>query len=216
MNLNAPTKRNTRSLFGRGEADEANVQRRIEALVESLERERDTAALSLITIESDSKKLHAAAEGLDNVVALIRACAVMVEAAGRELRFDRPDRARFFSETVAARLLARERDVVTQTAVTQQGMLTLQLLLEGQTALAQALGRARDTSIAALRTALATRRAVAESQGIARQADALERTARAAGDAPARGDLQRALDDAVDQARRAIDAARAAQRGTAL
>ncbi|WP_419724233.1 toxic anion resistance protein [Sphingomonas sp. HT-1] len=215
--LGAPAQPRRRSLFKAAPKNHADPQTRLEALVESLDRERDNVARSLITIESDSTKLRAAAAELDDALALIRACAAAVDAAGRELMFDQPTRARFLCDTARTRLLSREQDVATQLAVTQQGILTLQLLIDGQHALAQALGRARDTSIAALRTAIAAQRALTQSQDMARQAEALERTARAAEEAPAtRGDFQRVLDDAVDQVRRAILAAQTAQRGTPL
>jgi uncharacterized protein YaaN involved in tellurite resistance len=217
VDLGAPIEPRRRSLFKPAGASDADVQAHIQALVETIDSERDDVARSLITIETDSKKLRAAADELDEALQLIRACAVVVDAAGRELMFDQPARAGFLCDTARARLLAREQDVVTQAAVTQQGVLTLQLLIDGQNALAQALTRARDTSIAALRTAIAARRAITGSQDIARQADALERTVREAGDAPvARGDLQRVLDDAVDQARRAIHAAQVTQRNAPL
>jgi len=213
--LGTPVRPRRRSFFKPAGTNPADAQTRLEALIETLDKERDDVARSLITIETDSKKLHAAAAELDDALQLIRACAAMMDAAGRELMFDQPTRARFLCDTAHARLLSREQDVATQAAVTQQGILTLQLLIDGQNALAQALARARDTSIAALRTAIAARRAIAGSQDMARQAEALERTARAAEEAPAtRGDLQRVLDDAIDQARRAIDAA--AQRRTPL
>jgi|GEM_PF-2404681 len=217
VDLGAPIEPRRRSLFKPAGSSDPDVQARIEALVETIDGERDDVARSLITIETDSKKLRAAADELDEALQLIRACGVAVDAAGRELMFDQPARAGFLCDTARARLLAREQDVASQAAVTRQGVLTLQLLIDGQNALVQALTRARDTSIAALRTAIAARRAITESQDMTRQADALERTVRAAGDAPvARGDLQRVLDDAVDQARRAIHAAQATQRNTPL
>lgn len=216
--LEAPKKRRTRSFFGWGAAPNENEHRNVEALIEGLDRERDNVAQSLITIATDRNKLNAAVAALEEALLLIRACATTVEAAGRELMREQPARARFLCDTVHARLLAREQDVATQIAVTQQGILTLQLLLDGQDALAQALARARDTSVSALRTAIAARRVIANSQDVARQTDALERTARAAEDAPAatQRNLRRILDDAADQARRAIQAAQATQRGTPL
>lgn len=215
--LEAPPRRRALSFFGRGTAREEDARTQIEALVETLDDARDNVARSLITIDSDIGKLRAAAAALDDALLLIRACALAADSAGRELLLEQPIRARFLCDTVRARLLSREQDVATQAAVTQQGVLTLQLLLDGQDALAQALARARDTSVAALRTAIAARRAIAGSQDMARQAAALEQTAQAAGAAPAaRGDLQRVLDDAIDQARRAIRAAETMQGGTPL
>nr|WP_165388376.1 toxic anion resistance protein [Sphingomonas populi] len=202
------------SLFPTRAAPETSPAVRIEALVESLARERDSVARAQIMIDTDRTKLRAAAAALDDALDLIRACAKAVESAAREIAADRPERAQFLRGPATERLLAREQDMLTQIAVTHQGILTLDLVANSQDALAQALDRARETSVAALRTALAARRAVTGSQALTQQAAALERTADAARDMPTTGNaLQRALDDAITQARRAIDAAEAS-RGT--
>lgn len=206
--LDAPARPARRSLFGRRTEPADTPSLGMEALIEMLDRARDDVAHALISLETDRKKLRAANAALETVLALIRACAAAIDAAARELAVERPDRAAFLRESAAARLLAREQDVLTQAAVTHQGVLTFDLIADSHNALAQALGRARETTIAALRTARAARQAVAGSAAIAEQAAALARTAEAAEAAPAgRGDLQRVLDDAILQARRAIAAA---------
>jgi hypothetical protein len=183
----------------------------VAALVDSLERERDAVALTLIGLETDRTRLVAAAETLDAALALVRACGAAAEAAARELAIDRPERARFLRETVTERLLAREQDILTQAAVTEQGVLTLGLIAQSQRALAETLARARDTSIAALRTAIAARQAMAGSRALTEQTAALDRTVGAAQDAGRdTRDVRRILDDALAQARAAIDAARQA------
>ncbi|MDE8652327.1 toxic anion resistance protein [Novosphingobium album (ex Liu et al. 2023)] len=185
----------------------------LDTLATSLEHERDNLARQLIGISTDTSRLQAAEGGLEDALALIRACGAAVEAAAREISVDRPDRARFLRETAAPRLLAREQDVLTQMAVTRQGVMALQWVAEGQRALALALERARETTMAALRTALATRRAIEDNRDLLRQADALERSVEAARSAPAsRQDVERALADAVEQVRRAIAAAQASTR----
>ncbi|KMS56653.1 hypothetical protein V474_14850 [Novosphingobium barchaimii LL02] len=189
--------------------DPANLN----TLVASLERERDAIARTLIGIEGDRAKLQLADDALDHALQLIRACGLAAESAARELALSKPPQALFLRETVPARLLAREQDLLTQIAVTRQGILALQLVADGQTALAQAIDRARDTSVAALRTALAARQAVTGSQDLTRQAQALESTVEAAGKASNSGrDVDRPLADAAAQIRRAIDAAQAAAR----
>jgi len=201
------------SLFRRRKPQEAEPSIDLSALVESLERERDAVARALIGLDTDRKRLLGAAAGLDDALELVRACARAGEAAAREIVGDRPDRARFLRETVAERLLAREQDIVTQAAVTQQGVLTLGVIAESQQTLVDTLARARDTSVAALRTALAARQAIAGSQSLAEQTAALDRTVGAAEAATGRGDVRRILDDALTQARAAINAVDAAARG---
>lgn len=180
----------------------------LNALVVSLERERDNVARALIAIETDKARLHDTESGLEDALALIRACQGAIEAAARELVVDQPARAQFLTDTLAPRLVERERDVLTQLAVTHQGGLALQLVADGQDALGQAIDRARDTSVAAMRTAMAARQAIAGSHDLLEQAQALEQTADAARATPASGrDVQSALDDALAQVRSAIDAA---------
>lgn len=189
--------------------DPANLN----TLVASLERERDAIARTLIGIEGDRAKLQLADDALDDALQLVRACGLASESAARELALSKPAQAMFLRETVPERLLAREQDLLTQIAVTRQGILALQLVADGQTVLAQAIERARDTSVAALRTAMAARQAVGGSQDLARQAQALESTVEAAGTASNSGrDVERALQDAAAQVRRAIDAAQATTR----
>ncbi|AOH86056.1 hypothetical protein AWL63_20940 [Sphingomonas panacis] len=214
LSLAEPAPKPAWSLFPTRAAPEPPPAARIEALVDTLARERDSVTRAQIMIDTDRTKLRAAATALDDALGLIRACAQAVESAAREIVRERPERAQFLRGAATERLLAREQDMLTQIAVTHQGILTLDLVANSQDALAQALDRARETSVAALRTALAARRAVTGSQALTRQAAALERTADAARDTPTSGNaLQRALDDAIAQARRAIDAAEAS-RGT--
>ncbi|WP_162792360.1 toxic anion resistance protein [Novosphingobium sp. P6W] len=189
--------------------DPANLN----TLVASLERERDAIARTLIGIEGDRAKLQLADDALDDALQLVRACGLASESAARELALSKPAQAQFLRETVPERLLAREQDLLTQIAVTRQGILALKLVTDGQTVLAQAIERARDTSVAALRTAMAARQAVGGSQDLARQAQALESTVEAAGTASnSARDVERALQDAAAQVRRAIDAAQATTR----
>ncbi len=204
--IDAPPPR-PRSIFGRAPDPAAPPGPTIEALVGQLERERDNVARALLGIETDRTRLRAAADALADALALVRACTATMEAAARELARDHPARARFLRDVAAARLLTREQDIVTQAAVTEQGVLTLGLLVDSHDALLQALGRARDTGIAALRTAIAARGAIVGSTSLAAQAAALDQTAAAAAqEGQARPALHRALDDAIAQARRAIAA----------
>jgi hypothetical protein len=211
----APPEKRARTFFARADPQEDDLQPRIQALVDSLDRERDAVALSLMALKRDLAKLGVAATMLEDALQLIRACVKAAEAAGRELAVERPDRAQLLCEGVRLRLVEREQDVLTQAAVTNQGMLTLQLLLDGQQALAHALESARSTSVSALRTAIAARRALAGSQDLARQANALGGAARDAAErTEALAGLQRAVDQALDEARRAIDTPRPPADGT--
>lgn len=177
-------------------------------LIARLEGERDAVAHRLIVLAADRAKLQEGEGDLDRALELIRALATVVAAGVRELAPDQPARSVFLDQTVLPALLVRERDVLTQQTVTHQGVLALQLVEEGQKVLAQSLERACETTIAVLRTAIVTRQAVAGHRDLLEQADALERSAAAARETPdSRREAERALADAVEQVRRAVNAA---------
>lgn len=176
-------------------------------LVHSLEREKESVERVLIAIETDKRKIQDAERGLDYALALIRACSAALEAAVRELSTEQPDRAQFLSQTLLPRLVERERDVAMHIAITQHGIMALKLIADGQAALGDAIDRARNTSVAALRTAIAARRAVVRNRDLLEQAEALDNTASAAQTAPQSDRaVEAALTDALEQARRAINA----------
>lgn len=202
----APRRRRFNFLWGTRPAAQPPTD--LNALVHSLEQEKDSVERTLIAIRTDEKRLSAAESALDEALALIQACNVAFEAAARELSIDQPDRAEFLRGTLLPHLVERERDVVMQLAITRQGAMALQLVADGQAALGDAIERARNTSVAALRTAIAARRAVASNRDLLEQARALENTANAAQTAPqADRAVKTALADALEQARRAIAAA---------
>ena len=203
--IDAPAPASRPSFFAREPAPPPPPS--IETLVAQLDRERDALSRSLLGLDTDRTRLRAAADGLTRALELIRACTDAVEAAVREMALDRPDRARFLADVAAVRLLSREGDIAIQAVVTDQAILMLGVIADSQDALAQALVRARDISIAALRTAVAAREAMATSASLGAQARALDQTAAAVESlAAARPAVRRALDDAVVQARRTLAA----------
>lgn len=184
------------------------VQPDLDALASDLAHEHDSVARTLIFIETDRVKLEEVERGLDDAVHAVRSLGKAVEAAARELSVARPARAALFRDTAAPGLLSREQDLLTQRAIIHQAILALQIVADGQRALAQSLDRARGITVAALRTAMLARQAVGGNREMMRQAQALEQTAEAARTASgSRREVERALADAVAQARRAIDIA---------
>ena len=181
---------------------------RINDLVDQLGRELDAIGLSAIALRSTGKKVKEAEAGLLVSQALIEACTTAIAAAQRELAHDRPDRADFLRDVILPRLQERNRDILTQTAITHQAMLTLQMLGDSQSALARALVRARDISIAALRTAIAAQDGVDGATVLSRQAGKMERSLDALPEGGARErEVGRDLHETLRQARREIGTA---------
>lgn len=193
--------------FSIGKRASASPKPDVDTLVAGLERARDTIAQGLIRIRSERARLADAEEALDKALALIRACAAAIESAAREITGEMPHRARFLRDAASARVLSREQDVLTQLAVTRQGVLALQLVSEGHEKVGQAIDRARNITISALRVAGAARNAIEGNRDLMQQAEALRHTADAAAATPRNErDVERALADAVEQVRRTVDA----------
>lgn len=199
------------SLFARAAAPAIGprldaIEPRLAALLDQLERERDALIRSGIALRGDRQRLRDADARLEEVARLLDLVAKQAEAAAREIAADDPARADLLRQRIGTGVEERRRDVLTQLAVTRQGLLSLDLVADGQDALAGAVERTRHTMAAALRTAVAANRAVAQAQRLAEQAAALDRTVAARPDTPGRS-ADRAITDAVAQMRAALDAA---------
>lgn len=168
------------------------------ALAGRIDRQRDETMRAGIVLAADRTRFEAAEAALVDALRLLDALDVAVEAAMRELRGADPAQAQRLQEKGTPALLERRRDLLTQLAVSRQGLMTLDLLLANQTALGGALERART----AMQIGLAARRALAQGQAVSRQTAALTQMAGAAGDGS--DHARRMLADAVAQARRAI------------
>lgn len=175
-------------------------------LLADLERQRDALLREAITLRGHRERLVAADHRLEEAGQFLRLAEQAIEAAAREIAVDNPPRADLLRTRAGATVQERLRDVLTQLLVTRQGWMTLDILLDGHEALGAAIGRAGQTMMAALRTALAARAALAEGQRMTAQAAALDRTAQAAAGSD-RASATRALDDAVEQMRHALAAA---------
>lgn len=179
----------------------------LDRLVQELVHEQDVVARTLIFMDGDLERLKESEAALHSVLEMARDLGKAVDAGARELSVEDPNRAAFFRETIGPALLERERDILTQVAITHQGILALQIVMDGQRALSQSLERARSMTVAALRTAVASRHAIEKNHAMLEQAQALEQTAEAARAATAsRRDVARTLDDAKEQAHRAREA----------
>lgn len=164
-----------KGFFKRTTSGTASLAKRVSNLVENLSREFDILTLSAIELKSTTAKVREAEAALQNSRTVIVACTIAVAAAAREISIDRPDRADFFRHVVTPRLQERERDILMQIAITQQAILTLQILADSQNVLNRAIIRARDISIAALRTTMAARRSVDDATELPRRSEKIER-----------------------------------------
>ncbi|WP_374293711.1 toxic anion resistance protein [Sphingomonas sp.] len=195
-------------LFGRTSppAPVAESGALLTGLLADLERQRDAVLREAITLRGHRERLVSADHRLEEAGQFLRLAEQAVEAAAREIAVDNPPRADLLRTRAGAVVQERLRDVLTQLLVTRQGWMTLDILLDGHQTLGAAIQRAGQTMMAALRTALSARAALAAGQRMTAQASALDRTAQAAAGSDHAG-AARALDDAVEQMRHALAAA---------
>lgn len=164
MNGAALSVRRRGSWFRRREPTPTASDAELNSILELLDREHDEIARDLIALETDRRRLGDAEEAMEDAVDLVCACTVAAGAAARELASTSPDLAAFIRGEVTGRLIERERDILLQAAVTRQGVLALDLVVQGQQTALQAVARARAVSAAALRTAVAARRIAADRE----------------------------------------------------
>jgi hypothetical protein len=132
----------------------------ISDVVAMIERERDAAMRKAMTMRTDRRRLEAADDGLEEALALIGLLDAGAVAVAREVAGDDPTRAAMLRTEVGAMLSARRGDLQLQLLVLRQAVATHDLISDGQTALADALDRARNVTVGAAQTAIAARRAV--------------------------------------------------------
>ncbi len=129
-------------------------------LVAVIERERDAAMRKAMTLRRDRCRLVETDDALEDALTLIGLLDRGAVAVAREVAREDPERATMLRTEVVAVLSERRRDIQLQLLVLRQALATHDLVAEGQTALAEALDRARAVTVGAARTAIAARRVV--------------------------------------------------------
>ncbi|MEG8049356.1 toxic anion resistance protein [Sphingomonas aurantiaca] len=129
-------------------------------LVAMIERERDEALRRTMTLREDRRRLVSGDDALEDALTLLGLLDAGAVSVAREVAVDDPTRAQLLRTEVRGRLSERRRDLQLQLLVVRQALATHDLVADGQTALVEALDRARSVTIGAARTAVAARRAV--------------------------------------------------------
>lgn len=165
----------------------------IPRLAAIIENERDAAMRRVMTLRRDRLRLGTVDGSLEEALDLIALLESGAVAVAREISVTDPTRAVMLRTEVAAALSVRDRDLRLQLIVLRQASATLDLVTDGQTALVDALDRARNITIGAARTAVAARRVIG--------ADVLPSDGRA-GRAASLGSVVARLNAAVDRRER--------------
>lgn len=138
----------------------------IDTLVMRLDAERDDSTRRMILLASIRDRLGKTAGGLDQALTTLGLLRPMIESAARELRVEQPKRAAAMQDRGSAIILEREQALLTQQAIHQQAVMTLDLLIANQTVLDKAIVQARTATLSALQVAMAARQIMSDQTPI--------------------------------------------------
>ncbi|WP_375243512.1 toxic anion resistance protein [Sphingomonas parapaucimobilis] len=138
----------------------------IDTLVMRLDAERDESTRRMILLTSARDRLAKATGGLEQALTTIELLRPMIESAARELRVEQPERAAAMQDRGSAILLEREQALLTQQAIHQQAVMTLDLLIANQTVLDKAIVQTRTATLSALQVAMAARQVMSDQTRI--------------------------------------------------
>lgn len=125
-----------------------------------LERERDAVLRRLTTLRRDRLRLEAADVSFERALALLGLLESGAAAVAREVAADHPAQAAMLRTEVVEVLSERRRDLQLQLLVLRQALAAHDLVADGQMSLLEALDRARNITIGAVRTSIAARAAL--------------------------------------------------------
>ncbi|HLF98709.1 MAG TPA: toxic anion resistance protein [Methylococcaceae bacterium] len=148
----------------------------ISNIVASLEKGRDQLKRDIITLEDDQKHLHQLAEALRKVIAYAQMVdKVLSEKLDNELTADDP-RTAFIKEEIQFPLRQRIMDLQQQLVVTQQGVLTLEVIKRNNKELIRGVTRALGVTINALQIAVTLALALANQRIVLEKVEAVNKT----------------------------------------
>lgn len=148
----------------------------ISNIVASLEKGRDQLKRDIVTLEDDQKHLHQLAEALRKVIAYAQMVdKVLTEKLDNELTSDDP-RTAFIKEEIQFPLRQRIMDLQQQLIVTQQGVLTLEVIKRNNKELIRGVTRALGVTINALQIAVTLALALANQRIVLEKIEAVNKT----------------------------------------
>lgn len=148
----------------------------ISNIVASLEKGRDQLKRDIVTLEDDQKHLHQLAEALRKVIAYAQMVdKVLTEKVDNELPSEDP-RTAFIKEEIQFPLRQRIMDLQQQLIVTQQGVLTLEVIKRNNKELIRGVTRALGVTINALQIAVTLALALANQRIVLEKIEAVNKT----------------------------------------
>jgi uncharacterized protein YaaN involved in tellurite resistance len=153
-----------------------SAQTHLNAVMDSLYRGKDELLRDNAAIEEQKSQMWSLMQKLQAMIYLCKKIDDELTAKVNELETTDPQRAKIVKESALFPIRQKQTDLLTQMAVNVQGYQALDLIKNNNTELAKGVDRAANTTLSALRTAVATAQALTSQRLVLAQIDAMRTT----------------------------------------
>lgn len=153
-----------------------SAQSHISAILARLQGGKDELLTDNAAIDVERQNLWTALGKLEQMIFMSKALDAALENRAADLESADPPKARAIRETALFYVRQRTQDLLTQTAVSVQGYLALDLVKKNNVELIKGVDRASTTTVGALRTAVTVAQALTNQKLVLDQISALNAT----------------------------------------
>lgn len=153
-----------------------SAQTHLNAVMESLYRGKDELLRDNAAIEEQKSQMWTLMQKLQAMIYLCKKIDAELSAKVTDLETTDPERAKIVKESALFPIRQKQTDLLTQMAVNVQGYQALDLIKKNNTELAKGVDRAANTTLSALRTAVATAQALTSQRLVLAQIEAMRTT----------------------------------------
>ena len=153
-----------------------SAQTHISAILARLASGKDELLMDNAAIDTERANLWKTMHKLEQMVHISKSLDQQLEDKASDLDSTDPARAKAIRETALFYVRQRSTDLLTQTAVTVQGYLALDLVKKNNVELVKGVDRASTTTVSALRTAVTVAQALTNQKLVLEQIGALNTT----------------------------------------
>jgi uncharacterized protein YaaN involved in tellurite resistance len=153
-----------------------SAQTHIQSVLGHLASGKDELLMDNAAIDVERQKLWEAMGNLEQMVHIAKTLDQKLEDAAADLDATDPAKAKAIRESALFYVRQRTQDLLTQTAVSVQGYLALDLVKKNNVELVKGVDRASTTTVAALRTAVTVAQAMSNQRLVLQQITSLNTT----------------------------------------
>ncbi len=153
-----------------------SAQGHIQSILGHLASGKDELLMDNAAIDVERQKLWEAMGNLEQMVHIAKTLDQKLEDAAADLDATDPAKAKAIRESALFYVRQRTQDLLTQTAVSVQGYLALDLVKKNNVELVKGVDRASTTTVAALRTAVTVAQAMSNQRLVLEQITSLNTT----------------------------------------